>query len=304
MAERSASFADACARACPGFVAVAAPRRGRKSELLAGVVDGLPVIGKRTLRPNPIWDWYADREVALYRAFQRDPLPVTAPRLVAADHGVLVIECLAGAPMATRRHPEAPLSRETLQAFVELRARLAAWRGQPPADPPPPRVRSRMRERLLEDPTAPMAWIREGIGTCARRGILDAGVARRLDDAIAEHAPVAFGHGDLLLRNVLGQGTQIALVDWECAGLHIYDWDLALLWSQLAAPARPPLEDAVRSDRKRWRAFRALTVFALARELKFLRSFTANPRGVRLARLQAELAEAVARFADNDPNRG
>jgi Phosphotransferase enzyme family len=294
--EGSAGFADACARVCPGFSAVATSQRGRKSELLAGVVDGLPVIAKRVRRPSPIWDWYAEREVALYRAFQRDPLPVVAPRLVAAAQGILIIERLAGEPMATRRHPEAQLSDETVRAFLELRARLAAWCGLLPDAPPAPRVRSRMRERLLEDPTAPVVWIREGVETCRRRGLLDEDLARRVDDAIAAHAPVAFGHGDLLLRNALWQGAQIALVDWECAGSHIHDWDLALLWSQLVPPARLPIEDAVRGDRARWRAFLALTVFALARELKFLRSFTAHPRGTHLARLQGELAEAAARF--------
>jgi hypothetical protein len=74
----------------PRFIPLGAPRRARKSELLWGQLDGAPVIAKRVARPNPVWEWYRDRELAMYRAFAEQPPGVRAPRLVAADGGVLI----------------------------------------------------------------------------------------------------------------------------------------------------------------------------------------------------------------------
>ena len=89
-----------------------------------------------------------------------------------------------------------------------------------------------MRERLLEDPSDP-SWIRDGVRLCGRRGLLDEELARNIDAALA-NAPTAPNHGDLLLRNVIGDDEDdIVLVDWECAGTHLRDWDLALLWLAL-----------------------------------------------------------------------
>jgi hypothetical protein len=289
------SFAVACARACPGFSADGEVWRARKSELLWGHVDGRSVVAKRLVRPTAVWTWYFAREVALYRAFEAQPPAVPLPRLVGAADGILVIERLPGEPIATRRHPHAELTAADVAALVDYRARLAAWTGPVPLASPPARVRSQLRERLLEDPTAPVAWVRDGVARCARRGILDTGAAARIDDALAAHAPVAFGHGDVLLRNAIRDGDSIALCDWECAGPHVYDWDLALLWSQLAVDAREPLEDVARETPARWRSFVGLAAFALAREIRFLVGFgVANDHG-ELARLRGELAELVTR---------
>lgn len=289
-------FATACARACPGFRARGAPRRAFKSELLDGDVDGLAVVGKRVVRTTAVWTWYFAREVALYEAFAATPLPIRAPALVGARDGVLVVTRVPGAALATQRHPAVALATATVHAFVALRAALAAWPGRAPATLPTPAVRAQLRERLLEDPTAPLVWIRSGIARCARRGLIGADAARRMDDALADHAPVAFGHGDLLLRNSVAEpdGT-LGLVDWECAGPHVYDWDLALLWSQLAPDARAVLEAAIGSEPRRRRAFLALAAFALAREVRFARSF-AGARPGALAHRRAELDAVAARL--------
>jgi hypothetical protein len=136
------------------------------------------------------------------------------------------------------------------------------------------------------------------VARCAAGGILDAEVARRIDAALAAHPAIAMSHGDLLLRNAIRDGDRIGLVDWECAGPHLEDWDLALLWIQLEGAARAPIAEAVRlGGPARWRAFQGLVAFALAREVAFLRAFRAAPDGPAAVRLQAELAEASAVFA-------
>jgi hypothetical protein len=291
-------FAALCAEVCPGFRPlhrVAA----RKSELLAGEVSGVPAIAKRLARPSPVWAWYLQRELAIYRAFAASPPPppLRVPRLLAADdaRGVLVIERLAGPPVATRRRPAATLPAADVAALVELHRAIAAWTGLFPSEPPPPAVTRQLRARLLEDPTAPRAWFREGARRCASRRILDADAARRIDGALAAHDAIAPSHGDLLLRNAIRDGDRIGLVDWECAGPHLADWDLALLWIQLAPGARGPIDDELRrGPPSRGLAFRGLVAFALARELLFLRSFPAAPGRAAHVRLRAELAEACA----------
>lgn len=294
--EPEAGFADACARACPGFRAVGRTRFARKTVFQWGEVDGRPVIAKRLRRPDAVWAWYLDREIALYRAFALRPLPIRAPAFVAAADDLLVIERLPGAVLATRRHPHADLDPAVVERLVAYREALAAWQGDVPTAPPPVAVRVQLRLRLLEDPTAPVAWVREGLATCVAQRLLEADVARRLDDAIAAHLPIAFGHGDLLLRNIIFDGDQLGLVDWECAGPHLHDWDLALLWSQLAPSAREPIERVVRAEPARWRAFLGLVGFALARELRFLVAFHVKAGHAKHRSLRDELAEVAAQL--------
>lgn len=296
----AAELATVCAEVCPGFRPLGRVA-ARKSELLAGLVDGVPAIAKRLARPDEVWAWYLQREIAIYRAFAAAPPAIRVPRLLAADEarGVLVIERLPGPPLATRRRPREAVSAADVAALVEVRRAIAAWGGPVPPEPPrSSRAARRIAARLLEDPAEPRAWFHGGVARCAAAGILGAETARRIDDAFAAHPAIAFGHGDLLLRNAIRDGDRIGLVDWECAGPHLEDWDLALLWIQLDAGARGPIEAAVSAGgAPRWRAFLGLVAFALAREVAFLRAFRAAPGSPALARLGAELAEAADALA-------
>jgi len=296
----AADFAAVCAEVCPGF-RPRSPVAARKSELLAGTVDGAPAIAKRLARPDEVWAWYLQREIAIYRAFAAAPPAFRVPRLLAADEqrGVLVIERLPGPPLATHRRPRVPLSVADAAALVELRREIAAWPGPFPPEPPrSPGASRRIAARLLEDPSAPRGWFHAGVARCAATGVLAADTARRIDDALAAHPAIAPSHGDLLLRNAIRDGDRIGLVDWECAGPHLEDWDLALLWIQLEPPARAPVEAAVRAGgAPRWRAFLGLVAFALAREVTFLRAFRAAPDSPASLRLSAELAAASSALA-------
>ena len=272
----------------------------RKSQLASGEVAGRAAIAKRVARAadgavNEVWAWYFAREVAIYRAFAAKPPSVRVPVLFAADDDVLVIERLPGAPLARRRRPHAELARDRVEALLEIRQSFAAYPGELPSAPPPPRVRSQLRSRLLEDPTAPIAWVTDGLARAATRGWLDEDDAREAREAIAAYPAVAPSHGDLLLRNVIEDAGSIGLVDWECAGSHAADWDLALLYTQLAPSARVPIDDAI-GTAERARAFAALTVYAFARELAFLDAFRAaadDPARLVIAR---EIGDAAARL--------
>jgi thiamine kinase-like enzyme len=111
---------------------------------------------------------------------------------------------------------------------------------------------------------------------------------------------LAFAHGDLLLRNLVRDGGDVAWIDWECAGAHPRDWDLALLWVGLPADVRPRVEAVVRDDASstgRWAAFLAGVAFALAREIKFrVFSFRRPRTDAVVARLEDTLADVLARL--------
>ena len=284
-------LAARCRALCPGFVATGPMIRGRKSELLRGEVAGSSVIAKRLREPSPVWAWYTAREIALYRTFATDPIPVRTPRLVAASDDVLVIERIAGTPLATVRRPYAALSDEVLDALLATLAALERADLALPAIAAPSRVRAQLRDRLLEDPVDP-GWIADGLARCARRGLVPAEIAVDARATLAG-VPIVVAHGDALLRNAIADASSVTLVDWECAGRYLRDWDRALLWTQLDDAGRARVEHAIGDDRSRVAPFRALVVFALARELRFARAFAG---GAAVAeRVRDDLARAVAR---------
>jgi hypothetical protein len=285
------------ASALCAFRATGETLSARKSQLVVGEVAGVAAVVKRVARAangsvNEVWAWYFAREVAIYRAFAARPPSVRVPSLFGADDELLVIERLPGAPIARKRRPHAELSHDHVRALLEIRRQIAAYPGELPSTPPPPRVRSQLRSRLLEDPSAPIAWITDGLARAATRGWLDDDDARQARDAIAAYPVVAPSHGDLLLRNVIDDAGRLGLVDWECAGNHAADWDLALLYTQLAPSARAPIDEAI-GTAERASAFAALTVFAFARELAFLDAFRVaadDPARLGIAREIADLA--------------
>jgi hypothetical protein len=284
-------FAEQVAELCPGFVADGSPRAARKSELLSGKLGDRAVIAKRAKKPNVVWDWYLEHEIAMYRAFAVHPPSVRTPHFIAASPGLLVVEHIAGEPLAAKRRPDATLPIRVIGALIAAHDQFATYTAKIVIPLSPVR---QMRERLLEDPSDP-SWIRDGVRLCGRRGLLDEELARNIDQALA-NAPTAPNHGDLLLRNVVGDDEdELVLVDWECAGTHLRDWDLALLWTQLAGPGRGIVEDAVRESGNRWRAFLGLVAFACARELRFLDGFPNGASGKPA--ILAELDELAKRFA-------
>jgi len=295
--ELASDFAAHVAALCPGFVAHGSARPARKSQLIEGRIGERAVIAKQLKKPNAVWAWYLEHEVAIYRAFAAHASGVRAPRLVAATSDLLVVELLAGEPLSDRRRPNAALPIRTIAAVIAAHDQLSRYAPKLTFVAPSPRVRAQLRERLLEDPCDP-SWIRDGVRLCGRRGTIEDELAKRIDHALAAYPATSFSHGDLLLRNVIADPDDeedLGLVDWECAGTHLRDWDLALLWSQLAGPARTIVEDAVRDSGIRWRAFLGMVIFAFARELRFLDAFPHTDTA--RTEISTELAAVAVRFA-------
>jgi aminoglycoside/choline kinase family phosphotransferase len=277
-------------------------RRTLKTCLLDGELGGAAVIAKVLAHADPLWRWYFEREVTLYRRFALEPPPVRTPRLYAADpaRGVLVLERL-GAALSPRRQATR-IDAAAIAALLEALGRLNRWtRGLDlaPTTPPLKSTLRSMRARLLEDPSGPLAWFVEGFRRCYELGVLREQDAARMTAALEGHSTLGFCHGDLLLRNVLRDGDGVALVDWECAGAHPQDWDLALLWAGLPAELRPQVEEVVLhgggqcATPARWAAFLAAVAYALAREIKFARG---GAPGGALGRLTAAMAEVQERL--------
>lgn len=257
------------------FVANGAPMRARKSIVTPGLWRGRPAIAKRPRNDSPVWRWYFERELAVYRAFTATPPLVRVPALFHASDDALVIERIEGVPLATTRSPAVPLPAGLLEALDAV----AAYRGELPATAPPPGFRARM----LEDPTAPREWVLDGISRSVRLGYLGPHDGARLAAAIYAADIAPFAHGDALLRNVLPGPV---LVDWECAGPYVAGWDHALLWTQLDEPGRQ------RVEAEHGPALLALAAFALCREIHFKRAFRGSTVGPA-----RDLAGLLARYA-------
>jgi hypothetical protein len=297
-----AELQETVVRLLPEFVQRGPVRRTLKSRLLRGAVEGRAVFVKQLARRDTLWRWYFDRELELYRRFAVEAPPVSVPRLLAADEalGVLALED-GGSPLATRRRHGDALDGRSLDALSQICSAIGAWRrGLAIASgvaPSAADVRV-MRRRLLEDPSAPLAWVSEGVQRCGELGFFDEAAVALLQQALRDHPAIAFAHGDLLPRNLLRAADRVLVVDWECAGPHLEGWDVALLWVNVP-PLRPRLEATaagrvVAAQRALW----ACAAFALGRELKFrARTWRADPDDPTARRLRAELSTVLARLS-------
>ncbi len=154
-------------------------------------------------------------ELRVNRVLNQHPPPVRTPRLLAADRRMrsLTFEALPGEPLG----PKYPSN----LAPGDVDTMLGLARALRPYDLP----RRRWMRRLLTERRLALA---------ARLDLLDAGEAEALADlARTHHRRLRFGHGDLVVRNVLRHGEDVALIDWEWAGLYPAGYDEALLWFSL-----------------------------------------------------------------------
>lgn len=274
-------------------------RRTLKSIVIAGDSGAGPVLCKKLVHADPLWRWYFARELELYRGFATELPPVRVPRPIASDpeRQLLIVEELPGPPLARLRRAAAGDDALVAQA-VALCTQLAGWtRGLAlaPSAPPPAALQRALRSRLLEDPSAPVGWVRDGVARGVALGLCDAALASAVLAAIEAHPRTTFAHGDLLPRNLLRVDGGLAPVDWECAGSYLEGWDRALLWVNLPA-ARSRIEATFSDGGAGRAAFWACAGFALVRELKFRRARPGDPRAdelrVELERVRRELGRA------------
>jgi hypothetical protein len=84
-----------------------------------------------------------------------------------------------------------------------------------------------------------------------RAGLIDDNETAALADlARPRHRKLRFAHGDVTARNVLAHGDEIALIDWEWAGLYPPGYDAAFLWFSLGEVdgGRERVERSLRVD--------------------------------------------------------
>ncbi len=280
--------------------------------LTYGHHEGRPAVAKLLGPREGPWRWYFARELALYRAFASEPPRVRAPALFAASEaeGALVLERLRGAPLCETRAARGPLPSGALDALLDS---LDRWRAVDLSAPrytscsiePSPAERAALRARLLEDPSAPLRWITEGLAWAARRELLPSSVTTLALDALEAHPATRPCHGDLLLRNVLWledptERSRLAWIDWECAGLHAEGWDLGLLWVNVPEEDQNTVAARARmlGDSLAFRAWAACALFACARERLYRSRGRGAPEDARTRALTASVDTLGAWLAE------
>lgn len=292
---------EATRRVAPDFVPRRRVAQSVKTHTVRGVLRGQPVVAKVLSHDAPHWRWYLEREIALYRAFERCPPPLRIPRLIAADEaaGALLLEDCRGRLLGRGRRAAARMNAELATQVAEALLRLADW--EPPELPEPAtQLPPRSGGRPLPDPLASVPWLEACVTRWTARELLDQATGSALRERLAV-APLelTFAHGDLLLRNVIQTRHERVYFDWEFAGRYPFGWDLGLLWVGLREAARDALEQAIH-QLPRTRREQALlgAVLAAARELEVRRVSLHQGAGHPLVRdLVRDLALALKRWA-------
>jgi hypothetical protein len=191
--------------------------------------------GTRVTKSRPPGDYPTRRyrnERRVNTLLDRYPPPVPTPRLLAADRRTrsLTFEAIPGEPLGPKYPTD--LSTEAIDTM------LAFARALRPFNPRPRRWFRRLQtERRLE--------------SAACLGLVETDA---VDDLVAlarrHHRKLRFAHGDLVVRNALRHGDDVALIDWEWAGLHPPGYDEAFLWFSLqdVAGGRAHVEHAATVD--------------------------------------------------------
>ncbi|MCM3883164.1 phosphotransferase [Frankia sp. R82] len=244
-----------------------------KAVLLAGEYEGSPAVLKILTAGEARWRRRHDAEGRAYERFAADPPPVRTPRMLAPPaRGLLLIEHLTGSPAAAQRYPDV-IALPVVESVLACADALAAWPGG---------------TRFAEDAGRP-ALTAADLAAAADIGVSGGALQAWAGDLTS--IPQVFSHGDLLLTNALATGTEIALLDWEHAGLRPSGYDHALLWLTLmdhpAAQARVAAHAAGRA------AFRFYICALLLREMRIHREAASVPQVARRYRALRRLADVV-----------
>lgn len=257
-----------------------------KSLLVAGVMDGEPVIAKILITEDPFWVAKWQHEIDIYRSFERERPPVQIPQLKWTNGlNALILEWIGGPPADEGRYLSRPLDPGDISALVAAVQAIGTWQPAVPGSPAL-RVMVDYRRRIER-------YHRRGFFTAADRGAL----IQLLDRAGDRRQ---FGHGDLLPANVLfGAAHTCTLVDWEFGGQYLPGYDLATLYVLLggAAPLiRQVIEGAVGASGT-GPEFSVNLACILVRELRIHQELTATDAArARLPGLRAEWMRGRARL--------
>ena len=257
-------------------------RHGGKTLLSAGNLAGRPVVVKLLLDSGEFWQTRWQHEIAVYRAFEREPPPVRVPALIHTDGmRLLVLERLDGQPLDTERYPGRLLTEAEIGSCLGAIRRLSAWR---PA--------SGQFAPVWDYPDRVSRYHRAGYLTDSDRDALLRLLA--ICDPVGE-----IGHGDPLPSNLLLTGGGCALVDWEFTGTFLPGFDLAMLHTLLGicTPAARTRIDQIVADAGTEEPFAVNLAMVLSRELRIHRELPDSPmRTRRLALLGTAWARARDRL--------
>lgn len=109
--------------------------RTETSLLLSGVLDGRDVVAKHPVDRRPFWLARARHEITVYRTLPAlGPVPVTTPRLVAADpdQHLLIITRVPGHPVHPHRYVTEPIPSRHLDPVLDLLNQVHRWRPPQP----------------------------------------------------------------------------------------------------------------------------------------------------------------------------
>jgi hypothetical protein len=259
-------------------------RRTDKTLLAQGSYRECPVAVKFLLETDPFWEAKWRHETSVYQLFAQYPPPIRAPRLLAADPRLLVVEWLTGRRLADDRYPDQPCPTNDIDTVLDLVSMLHQW--APPTESLPVIFDYQERFRRYH----------------AAGHLTDADHTALLH--LLDHTgdPSEVNHGDPLASNILlDQITGPALLDWEYTGWFLPGFDLAMLHTQLGART-PHLKrriDQLVTSVGTEVPFAVNLAAVLTRELRLHRELPAGPlRDSRLPLIEQAWQQAQDRLHD------
>lgn len=252
-------------------------RRTDKTLLAGGRWRDRPVVIKLLLDTEPFWIDKLQHEIAIYQVLGQHRPPVRVPALLYTDgRRLLVLERLPGVPLDRDRLPEHAVAPAALAATLQTLGALAAW----------------------QQPTHAFRRVFDYADRVARYstyGLLDDSDRRALTALIDRCADRwQLNHGDPLPSNLIYDGVQCGLIDWEFTGLYLPGFDLALLRILLLRTPQAAAEiDRAVAVQDIETPFAVNLAMALTRELRLHRELPdTHPHRSRLPLIAAAWEEA------------
>lgn len=199
--------------ACPSFRVERILKKSSKSVVALGVYARRRAVMKLFVSDNRSWLRWLEREKAFYRA-AKDP-PVKIPELLAEGDtpSFLVLTASDGNLLSTDR-----LMTDVDQCLVSKLAQtagqLSTW------------------QAVLSDQSNGQVSLEERSARYRQTGHLTDENIKSVSRLVREASnQLRFAHGDLVGTNVIiSADGEMALIDWEHAGLKLAGYDLAVLW--------------------------------------------------------------------------
>lgn len=188
-----------------------------KCSIWSAELDDRAVVVKTRITGDQFYRETFRNELAVYEAFQRHPPPVRVPAVISIceEEGAIVLEYLAGNLVSADRYPEeSAWTEHTVAEIVRVLEELRSYQGY---------ALGSSITVLHGYYECWGSYIERGLYTEQDQAILDALKSR--SDWCAE-----FNHGDPIPSNMLIDGGNLRLIDWEFGGAYLPLYDMSVLW--------------------------------------------------------------------------